>query len=485
MATLAICRGAVLNELMLQDNEEHPLNNVTMSSRSNEKVTDKNAYRVKNNNYRWKKELYAVEAPFIMKSQAERITREQLIVDSDNMKETSAQKKRKKKSCKASQLTEKECLIKSLIEQTLPSLLLKARELNYIREIPDVSKRFGINEMARTAAMTEACGNLFQTLCQEFDERGRVCLEDVILTDESKKVDASDIIGKCVQNRQDKTLLVDIGADNFIIPPQSSFLTSSFQHFVSGGYKKILDCYDLVVIDPPWINKSVKRKKSYLMVAEEDLKDIPLGDLTQHGSLVCVWVTNNQRLIDFVKDELFTAWSVVWLADWVWLKITSTGEPVYNINSAHKKPYEQLIIGQVQQSFTQSTPSENQTARYDLTETHSIVPAETTFKLLPEVIPTTNEGENLTLIDSAQPDTTRLENSTIIEKDIKIPQQFLLVSVPSCLHSKKPPLSAVLKPYLPAKPKCLELFARNLTPRWCSWGNEPLKHQHIDYYEFI
>lgn len=40
----------------------------------------------------------------------------------------------------------------------------------------------------------------------------------------------------------------------------------------------------------------------------------------------------------------------------------------------------------------------------------------------------------------------------------------------------------VLKPYLGAEAKCLELFARSLLPGWTSWGNEVLKFQHTSYF---
>lgn len=128
-------------------------------------------------------------------------------------------------------------------------------------------------------------------------------------------------------------------------------------------------------------------------------------------------------------------------------QITSTGELVYNINSAHKKPYEQLIIGQFQQSFLQCTSSEKQTAQCHLSQTHSIVSVKTPLNKLTDEIPASHvdgelsEGKNLSALDSVEPDTKHLENSTKVEEDIKIPQLFLLVSVPSCLHSKKPPLS--------------------------------------------
>lgn len=40
----------------------------------------------------------------------------------------------------------------------------------------------------------------------------------------------------------------------------------------------------------------------------------------------------------------------------------------------------------------------------------------------------------------------------------------------------------VLRPYIGAEAKCLELFARNLQPGWTSWGNEVLKFQHTAYF---
>lgn len=54
----------------------------------------------------------------------------------------------------------------------------------------------------------------------------------------------------------------------------------------------------------------------------------------------------------------------------------------------------------------------------------------------------------------------------------------LVVSIPSAIHSHKPPLIDLLKLYLPEKPLCLEIFARYLLPNFVSYGNEVLKLQH-------
>ena len=40
----------------------------------------------------------------------------------------------------------------------------------------------------------------------------------------------------------------------------------------------------------------------------------------------------------------------------------------------------------------------------------------------------------------------------------------------------------IMEPFLPPDPECLEMFARSLTPKWSSWGNETIKYQNLSYY---
>jgi len=97
---------------------------------------------------------------------------------------------------------------------------------------------------------------------------------------------------------------------------------------------------------------------------------------------------------------------------------------------------------------------------------------------------------------------------------VNIPDGKLVISVPSAVHSHKPPLTGVyfkwkvyydfathtaskvkikillkfleiIKEYLPNEPKCLEIFARYLLPGWTSWGLEILKFQHLSLYEIL
>ncbi|MGH0146742.1 UNVERIFIED_CONTAM: hypothetical protein FKN15_055402 [Acipenser sinensis] len=185
--------------------------------------------------------------------------------------------------------------------------------------------------------------------------------------------------------------------------------------------------YDVIVLDPPWENKSVKRSNRYNSLPSCQIKQIPIPSLAAPDCLVVTWVTNRQKHLQFVKEELYPYWSIEVLAEWQWVKITKSGEFVFPLESPHKKPYEILVLGRYKK------------------------------------------------INDKSPSTPEVKTNTF-------PDCKLIISVPSTLHSQKPSLADVLKEFVDPEAKCLELFARNLQPGWTSWGNEVLKFQHLSYF---
>uniref|UniRef100_A0A4W5P6T2 Methyltransferase 4, N6-adenosine n=1 Tax=Hucho hucho TaxID=62062 RepID=A0A4W5P6T2_9TELE len=218
-----------------------------------------------------------------------------------------------------------------------------------------------------------------------------------------------DLFTRITENCMDCAMEVTLMGEKYIIPPRCAFLLSDFarmQPLVGCEYGKF---FDLIVLDPPWENKSVKRSGRYSFLPSSQLKRLPVPLLASTGCVVVTWVTNRPSHLRFVRDELYPHWGVEVLAEWFWVKVTRSGEYVFPLDSPHKKPYEVLVLG-----------------RYQL-------PME---------------------------------------------EQRVIVSVPSALHSHKPSLSEVLRPYVGADARCLELFARSLQPGWTSWGNEVIKFQH-------
>ncbi|CAL1532434.1 unnamed protein product [Lymnaea stagnalis] len=477
----------------------------------------------KNTGYKLKDEFFSVESPFMMDSQAERIRREancKHLGHEVPTKQTSADKKRRKKASKLMSFEPHNQKIYDLIDKCLVSLITQAREINHLRTISQ-KQEVTNNVIARKASLIQGCGDLFQTLCEHFDEIFQVSENyDAVLLCEGLSLSAASVINRYVKNLKNHCILCKVEDHDFIIPGRSSFLTSSFQQFLTRGHQLITveGGYDLIVIDPPWTNKSVKRKKSYNMIDEEDLKQIPLQDLAKVNGLICVWVTNNESLLQFVKDELFPHWSVAWVANWIWIKVTRYGEPICQINTHHKKPYEQIIIGRVQsskQNLSSISCDKNQRTsnREDFfrqsqnpqicVELEQELPLNIVIDCMgdrgvrdeqqdlkqtcPAVAHVGSTCDQIVCTDG-RPECKRLQSGLPRNSEgtdscteqhgahktssLNIPSSFVLSSVPCSLHSKKPPLSDILMPYLPLAPKNLELFARNLTSGWCSWGNE-------------
>uniref|UniRef100_A0A8C6ZMT6 Methyltransferase 4, N6-adenosine n=1 Tax=Nothoprocta perdicaria TaxID=30464 RepID=A0A8C6ZMT6_NOTPE len=251
--------------------------------------------------------------------------------------------------------------------------------------------------------------------------------EAIRAIDDETFISEQDLHSCVIENNSSCAKMIMLMGQKYLVPPRSSFLLSDISCLQPLlNYKKK---YDVIVMDPPWENKSVKRSNRYGYLSSWQIKQIPVLALAAPNCLVVTWVTNRQKHLRFVKEELYPHWSVKTLAEWHWVKITRSGEFVFPLDSSHKKPYEVLVLGRVQGSVEEA------------------------LRKSEEVLP--------------------------------IPDHKLIVSVPCSLHSHKPPLTEVLAEFVKPDAERLELFARNLQPGWTSWGNEVLKFQHIDYFTVL
>ncbi|XP_062510122.1 N(6)-adenine-specific methyltransferase METTL4-like [Corticium candelabrum] len=249
-----------------------------------------------------------------------------------------------------------------------------------------------------------------------------------------------DIFNNLIVNQSDHPLLLTTFGTSYLIPARCQFLMSDVSYLQPLIAMKPSCGYNLIVIDPPWGNGSVRRSKRYSCLQYRDLMRMPIKALAARHALVIVWTTNHPKHTEFVKNTLFPHWSIDYISEWHWMKVTTQGELVIPIESVHRKPYEPMIIG-----------------RFNLaTEDVSKIAAKKARTDKPEI------GVNT--------------------DDAQIPQNKVIFSIPTSVHSQKPILSDVMRQYLPKDAKCLELFARNLLPGWTSWGNEVLKFQNTDLY---
>lgn len=106
-------------------------------------------------------------------------------------------------------------------------------------------------------------------------------------------------------------------------------------------------------------------------------------------------------------------WNLELIEEWIWLKVTTNGEPMSAIDGTWRKPYEILLLAK--------------------------------------------------RIGSEGP-----RASTVARR--------VILGVPD-LHSRKPCLKSMLESLLERECVGLEIFARCLTAGWWGWGNEVLKFQ--------
>ncbi|KAM4605938.1 N(6)-adenine-specific methyltransferase METTL4 [Polymixia lowei] len=341
------------------------------------------------------------------------------------LKNNSPSKPTKKRKRKHSELNQGEIdsqvyhdKIRSVILEGTKSLVDAVRPLGYLNGATDAVEEPLSTQECNLAALCDMAKVL--PLVDDGDQEDQV----QVIGAEGDCTAHFDLFSRITANNTDWTIEVTLMGEKYVIPPHTAFLLSDIsrmQPLVHYGRR-----FDLIVLDPPWENKSLKRSGRYNSLPSSQLKRIPVPLLASPKCLVVTWVTNRPSHLRFVRDELYPHWGVEVLAEWFWVKVTSAGEFVFPLDSQHKKPYEVLVLGR-HRSATKSPGSSGKS-----------------------------------------------------EKPVE--DQRVIVSVPSALHSHKPSLSEVLKPYIGAEAKCLELFARSLHPGWTSWGNEVIKFQHTIYF---
>ncbi|KAH7054442.1 MT-A70-domain-containing protein [Macrophomina phaseolina] len=215
---------------------------------------------------------------------------------------------------------------------------------------------------------------------------------------------------------------------HFWIPPRATFLLSDccegdlFHQSVKEMHKKYghAQLFDLVLMDPPWPNKSAENSGNYKTFRfVEDMRQMwsamSLEQYIAPGGIVAVWITNRELVRDEVLGPggLFARWGVCLIEEWYYLKTTKTGDELCDLRDQFRKPYETLLVGK------KTNP--------------------------------------------------RLTNSI---------KTRVFAGVPD-LHSRKPVVKEMLELIIGKEDgqyAALEIFARACTSGWMSWGNEVIKH---------
>ncbi|KAF2348533.1 MT-A70-like [Trinorchestia longiramus] len=360
----------------------------------------------------------------------------------------------------------------------------------------------------------------------------------------------------------------------FIMPPRCSYYQTDVRHMTRALPNDLK--FKVIVMDPPWWNKHVKRAKKsrgdhhgYEMMTVSELLDLPLRPLLVPDSVVLVWATNNRTTLRHFILQVQERWSLQVRQSIFWIKVTQEGIPVtsFQEGNAGKLPYERLFVLEPFEKLSlwsssfclcseystcssceacnvkksennvltmHTNPSENNLLSMHTHLPENNVPTTHTHPLENNVLTTYThplENNDLTTLSCRSRDREWHEafegcasGNKVVDVNRKantkrksccleaehseaggVPgdschtahthvrarsnaaddEFFLLVSVPSALHSHKPPLNDVVRElgYAGSNDSCLELFARSLVPGWHSIGLEVLRLQRASLYD--
>ncbi|KAJ5286752.1 hypothetical protein N7478_002438 [Penicillium angulare] len=327
--------------------------------------------------------------------------------------------------------------------------------------------RLSINEPPTILSCTSS--NLFPSVSK---------LTNTVVKNPSSK-DATLLIGSPSKDNEDSESFY---SRECTIPPHSNFalctLPLSRQEPLDNPIPGLSSnhLFNLILFDPPWPNRSVKRSREYethsysdmdllskwirdvLRVhayrpprdTKENLFSSALPPLAPNGkqnssqeNFAAIWITNSEKARKVAYEALLGSGFIIY-EEWIWIKTTASGEAVCPLDGIWRKPYEILVIGR----------------RYQTS-------------MIPDL--DINLGST---VQSAEDDLLGVDPGTIPRR--------VIAAVPD-LHSRKPNLKPIFERLLfNSRSKeggleslleysALEVFARNLTAEWWACGNEVLK----------
>jgi N6-adenosine-specific RNA methylase IME4 len=192
-----------------------------------------------------------------------------------------------------------------------------------------------------------------------------------------------------VLNTSSESAMVRVGQDSrptsplqFTVPPLASFVACSLptsqgeQTGVSPALTTTTPTptipglgdrrFNLILLDPPWPNRSVRRGRQYRTNAYFDIEGLTsrIADILRahlysdttatdadyevhhRPGIAAIWVTNAEKSRKAAYNALQGAGlGLTVVEEWVWVKTTTEGEPVSPVDALWRKPYEVLVIG--------------------------------------------------------------------------------------------------------------------------------------------
>ncbi|KAK8091132.1 MT-A70-domain-containing protein [Apiospora phragmitis] len=163
-----------------------------------------------------------------------------------------------------------------------------------------------IDELMVTESVRKACEEVSRLYT------GAWCLPRICRLPASNQPSSPSHVAAAASTRKGDDDQEDVVDDDKVsspyVPEASHYLEGSIQE-LRPAFLKDAPKFDLMVLDPPWPSRSVKRKEASYQIAydmqemRELLSLIPAAAHLNPDGLVAVWVTNKPAVIELVKSQ--------------------------------------------------------------------------------------------------------------------------------------------------------------------------------------
>jgi len=195
-----------------------------------------------------------------------------------------------------------------------------SRKTDYEEELFDLvkSSRF-INFAAKLATSTteypsrilpsEISSNSFlESTEKEFRKQPIFSLDKV-----TTRIDFPDfLVNRLITTTTEGDVQLEVKNDSFLLPKKSSFIICDIKNLSSFPLAK----FDIIYMDPPWCNKSVRRGSKYKTSSNDEIFSwIPFETLLSPNGYVSIWITNKQAIETFIRSH-FEKFNLKYKGEW-------------------------------------------------------------------------------------------------------------------------------------------------------------------------
>jgi N6-adenosine-specific RNA methylase IME4 len=106
--------------------------------------------------------------------------------------------------------------------------------------------------------------------------------------------------------------------------------------------------YSLVVIDPPWqyqlreTDPTHRNRTNYPNMADQDILNLPLNEITAKDAYCMLWVTNNHLPLGF---QCLETWGFQYKSIFTWIKVSKEGSPRIGTGHYGRNCTEHFLVG--------------------------------------------------------------------------------------------------------------------------------------------